>query len=267
MLAVLRSVLLTEAKKLLTYRADFWIRSVVSVGVQVLVAWYLWSAIFAAGGKETIGGLSLHGMLFYYVIAGFVFQAAQPGIGMLAMEIYQGTLTRFLLYPVPFFPLQIAMRGAHFLLVAFQLCVTLLALAWLIGIPPELSLTPRSLCMGLVAMLCSGLLYYTVVCTLEIVAFWLDSVWTLVVMMRFLVGFFGGRLVPLVLFPFWLRQGLDYLPFPYLVSFPVRVMMGSIDGYHFLAGLLVTGLWITCFSLILALLWERGLKQYTAVGQ
>ena len=48
-----------EARKLMSYRVDFWITMVVNLVVNLVVLWALWTAIFAESGAE-ISRASLH---------------------------------------------------------------------------------------------------------------------------------------------------------------------------------------------------------------
>ena len=64
--------------------------------------------------------------------------------------------------------------------------------------------------------------------SLEMVAFWHDSVWSLMAMLRMSLTLSGGGLIPLSLFPERARTVLALLPFSYLISFPIRCFLGQV---------------------------------------
>ena len=59
-----------ESRRLLSYRVDFWITMILTLIVQLVVIWALWTAIFAESGKDIVAGWDLQGILAYGV---FVF--------------------------------------------------------------------------------------------------------------------------------------------------------------------------------------------------
>ncbi|TWW08287.1 hypothetical protein E3A20_25830 [Planctomyces bekefii] len=98
------------------------------------------------------------------------------------------------------------------------------------------------------------------------VAFWAENVWSLNVMLMFAIRLLGGALLPLTLFPSWAQEYLSYTPFPYLVSFPIRALMGQVSADEWMGGMGILAMW-TVFTVALgALIWRRGQLRYTGVG-
>ena len=98
-------VMALELRKAFAYRAEFWIRFVVGSSTALVVAYFLWGAIFASSGQATLQGYSFHGILFYCVFAalGSRIVTGGDGQGAISQEIYDGTLTRSLIYRFRFF--------------------------------------------------------------------------------------------------------------------------------------------------------------------
>ena len=59
---------LLELKKAVTYRAEFWISFLGAVLAQFSVAFFLWKAIFASRGAETINGFTFPALMLYYLL-------------------------------------------------------------------------------------------------------------------------------------------------------------------------------------------------------
>jgi ABC-2 type transport system permease protein len=256
-----------ELRKIFSYRMDFWIQFVGSLAAQFGVAWFLWKAIFAYQGTARIGAYSFAGMMLYYVAAPLVARTVQGAeMGNMSLEIYEGSLTRYLVYPVSFFGYKLAANCAHALVFLIQFTVVMLLFASIIGIPPEFDVNVAGCAQAAVTMVLSMYLYFTIVSTIELSAFWADNVWSLVVIFRFLNGLLGGAMIPLSLFPQWSQHWLSVLPFGYLIYFPVQSLLGQLDGAAWLRGLGVLTLWSLAGTGAYVWLWRRGKYQYTGVG-
>ena len=105
------SVLTMEARKLMSYRTDFWINAILAFIIQFGVVYYLWSAVYVESGEDVIGGFSFRSMVYYYIIVillGKFIGAHGYESGTVAQEIYDGSLTRYLIYPLRYFPFKYA---------------------------------------------------------------------------------------------------------------------------------------------------------------
>jgi len=256
-----------EAKKALSYRVDFWLSFGGNLAGQMFIAYFLWKAIYDARGVEVLGGYSFHGMMAYSLLVPLVNQIVRlQEMNFISPEIYDGSLTRYLLYPLSYLQYKYAETLAHAAVSALRLLVTLGIFALLFGLPSETPITPASLAMGLAAAAFAGLTYYCMAASLEMMAFWADNVWSLLVILRFATNFLGGGLVPLTLFPDWGRSVLELLPFAYYVSFPIRTLLGQVAAREWAIGMAVLAGWCAFFAALAAWVWRRGTRQYAGVG-
>ena len=99
-----------------------------------------------------------------------------------------------------------------------------------------------------------------------LLAFWTDQAAALGNLIFTLYIVLGGAVVPLDLFPASVQQALAFLPFAYLLNFPVEVLLGKLTGPAVLRGFVVQLLWILLVVGLRHLLWRNGLKRYSAVG-
>lgn len=255
-----------EIRKQLSYRVDFWMNFVVSVGVDLILAYAIWRSIFAIRGLTEIGGFSFHQMMFYYLLTPMVSRVSHGAeMGFVSQEIYDGSLTRFLVYPISFLAYKLVQYVAQSLVFSIQLWGVLFCFAVFISYG-DAAVSWQACVLGSVSMFLGGVLYFMMLAILEMVAFWADQVWSLTVMLRFAILFLGGGLVPLTLFPEWSRHWVEILPFSFLVSFPVNSFMGRIAGWDWLAGVGVLLSWTAIFFGMARWVWRRGLKGYTGVG-
>jgi ABC-2 type transport system permease protein len=261
-----------ETRRSLAYRTDFWLQMLASFAAQLLVAVFLWEAVFEARGGAPIAGYDQTAMIGYYLtvlLVGRVVRGTDRPITM-ATEIYEGTLSRYLLYPAPYLAVKYAEHLGTLLPGLIQLAIggaVALALldpgsgAGLLGAVSVGSVLRAALAIA-VANLLSFLLHYP----LQGVAFWAENVWSLNVMLRFTADLLGGLMLPLAIFPGWAQELLSWLPFAYLFSFPVTVLLGQVDDARYLAGLATALAWCAVFALVGRAVWRRGLASYAGAG-
>lgn len=260
-------VLSTEIRKILAYRFDFWLQFVVSIFAHVGVAFFLWRAVFDYKNAETMQGYSFHGLMFYYLLVPLVGKIINgPGMGLVAKDIYNGTLTRYLVYPVSFFKYKYVQFFANSIIFIVQFFLTVFIFLLLFGLPGDVSFTFTSICMGIAALLFSGVLSFLINTSIEMLAFWADNVWSLLVMIRFSVSLIGGGMIPLAFFPGFWEKILHLLPFPYLASFPIQCFLGKVTAAAWVRGLGITGLWSSLIVVFMFFIWNRGKYRYTGVG-
>ncbi len=252
-------------QRLVSYRAEFWIGFLGTLISQIGVAYVLWKAIFHARGAETLRGYTFGGIMLYYLLVPLVERVghAQEMTGF-SGEIYDGSLSRYLLYPVSYFRIKYAGNLAQATVHLAQLVLILAAYAFAFGLPSGFS--PVSILQGLAALLASATLCFFLSAALEMVAFWADNVWSLWILVRMSISLLGGGMIPLAFFPGWARATLTWLPFGSLIDFPIRCLLGKIGWGEWVMGLAVALAWAGAFGAATAVLWRRGLKSYAGVG-
>jgi ABC-2 type transport system permease protein len=265
---VFASVMAVEARKKMSYRVDFWLNAVVAFFAELAVAYFIVVALFSASGAERLGGLTRGAMIYYYVVVILIGKLVR-GNDMehaIAGDIYEGSLSRFLVYPAPFVLIKYAQALGGLFPAFLQF---FLFGAWapiVLGSPDGVAISPASVAMGTAAILVANLLHFLVVYAVQLIAFWADNVWSLMVAHRIVAGLLGGVLLPLSLFPEWTHRWLDALPFKYMFAFPVDALLGRVTPAAFAQGMAVSLAWCAGAGLVAALVWRRGTLQYTGVG-
>lgn len=265
-LPLARQVFSLELRRLAMYRTQFWVQVLGGITIHVLIAYYLWQALFAASGAALMGGYTFKAMMFYYVSASFVYQAVQPQMGMVSQEIFDGSLSKYLIYPCSYFIMKFLGQAARALLVALQYLLAVFLFVALFGVPEGYLVNLSTIGQSLLLTGLALVLYFLVAIAIECCAFWLDVIWNLLVMFQFIVTFLGGRLVPLSLFPSWAQDVLSWSPFPYMISVPARAMMGKVSNEELLQAALVLIAWIIVMYFVARAVYRRGLKSFTGVG-
>ena len=255
-----------EARKRMSYRVDFWLNAVVGFVTELGVAWFIVLAMFAGGGR--IGGFTRDGMLLYFVAVILVARIVRSSDleWAVADDIYQGALSRYLLYPANYGILKYATQVGALLPALVQVVLFGAWVPFVLGIPEGVQITPATaaMCLGAIAM--ANLLHFMSCLPLQLVAFWADNCWSLLVAHRIVASLLGGLLLPIALFPDWSQTALAALPFRYMFAFPVDVLLGRVTAGEYAAGLGIAAAWCAILAAVSAAIWRRGTLQYTGVG-
>jgi ABC-2 type transport system permease protein len=227
------------------------------------VKYNLWTSIYAMDGVSALQGYDLRQMLSYQVWVMVVSFLAQGYNSMnLSEDIRLGRISSYLVYPFEFWQFHtadfLANQGIQLVVAAFTVLVTW-STGW-IELPGW-----TTLAAGTGFALLVGLFWFAVLYGLGLFAFWLEETWVLRVMFVTVSTFLSGAILPLEIYPDWMRQLLAYTPFPYVTFVPVKVLLGEYTGSLPQAALTLCA-WTAGAALLAGWIWKRGLRLYTAAG-
>jgi ABC-2 type transport system permease protein len=264
--ALVRDLLTSEVRRRMSYRADFWISALASIAVRVAVSAFIVKAVFAGSGRAGVAGFAESEMFLYYVaviLVGKLVQSTDLEQGI-SQDIYEGGLTRYLLYPVPYGVVKYVQQIGALGPAAIQILVFGAWIPFVVGVPAGVSAGTVAMAVG--AIVVANLLNFLITFPVQLVSFWADNVWSLMVMHRFASALLGGMLAPLALFPDGARQALEALPFRYLFAFPVETLLGRLSPAEWAIGMAVALGWCGVLAVVGRAVWRRGTYQYTGVG-
>ncbi len=258
-----------EMRKRIQFRTGFFVREVLFGTVEPLIMLFVYGALYASagGGDVVLGGWTFDEILRYVagllVVRKLIFH--NRGIE-LSTEIFEGRVTKYLVMPLRYFTL---LQGRFLQYTLLQ--VVIAGLVWaagygLVGDRWLVPVSPTAACQALVLVLmgsyCCFLLYFVI----NALAFWLDVVWSLLVMSWFLVNFTGGGAVPVSQMPEGLQRIFCAL-FPYwTITAPIELVMGRLETADFQRGVVVLALWLLALECLRRLVWQRGLARYVGAG-
>ena len=256
-----------EIRKILSYRFDFWSSFLGGVLIEVALSYFVWSSIYNQQNTRIMAGYDFVTLMYYCTITPILTQISQSQtMHFISEDIYQGGLNRYIIYPLNYMHYKLV---AHFSFCAIgflQLFLALSLLFWIWGAPVGVSLSTVRVLFTILSILLGTLLYFLLAACLEMVAFWADNVWSLNVMLRFLVRLFGGALVPLSFFPEWAHQLIYFLPFWGILGLPTEIALSKISLQDALHAEAITCAWISVVALACYYIWNEGRKKYTGVG-
>lgn len=231
----------------------------------LLTFYFLWSALFR--NQATIFGYSQQGILTYviasYLLRSFIINTRTKYIGE---EIYNGTINQSLLKPISFFGRWLvedfALKTNMLITSIFEISVFLILVKPPLFLQVDLSL----IFVTLIALSIAALLNFMVNFIAGLLGFWSTQVYGPHFLVELVIDFASGSLFPLDVLPLPIFNVLKMLPFYYVVFFPLKIYLGQLTLFDIWSGLVVQILWLILLLALYRILWQKGLKHYSAVG-
>jgi ABC-2 type transport system permease protein len=253
-------LLRTGFAEAVAYRAEFLIWMFSTNMPLVMLA--LWAAVARSG---PVGAYTQKGFAAYYLATLLVrLLTGSWVVWEMTMEIRSGTLALRLLRPIH--PLlaysaenlaAVPMRG----IVAIPLIVIFL---W--NVRDQLAGDPLIWVLLAPALLGAWLLTFLVMAIIGTLGLWLESATSLFEAWLGISSILSGYLIPLDLFPGSVRAVALVLPFRFLLSFPVELVLGRVDRAQALLLLAAQWGYVAVALLATRTLWRAGLRRYAAYG-
>lgn len=246
------------------YRLNF-ILWRVRVILSILITFYLWLAVYS--GTRIAFGYQKTQMLTYVLLTlfinGIVFSTQTFKI---AEEINFGSLSNFLIKPLSYFLYNLARDLSDKFINIFFSIFEFIILIYLLKPEIFMQTDPFIISLFCLAIVTASVLYFEIGILLSFIGFWSNETWAPRFLFFILVSFLSGMYFPLDILPRGIFQILSYMPFSYLVYFPLKIFLGQLNNNLIIEGMIISFFWMLVFYLLLKVLWHKGLKTYSAEG-
>jgi ABC-2 type transport system permease protein len=181
------------------------------------------------------------------------------------MEIRQGTLAFRLLRPIH--PL-VHYAAENVAAVPLRAAIALpIALVLLVAVGGDrVTHDPVLWAVFLVALAGAWLITFLAMSVIAALAFYIDSATAIGQIWFGLFTVLSGYIMPLEIFPHWLAALARWLPFRYMLAFPVGVLIGMTPRRMAFLELGVQWLFVAALALAARATWRAGLRRYAAFG-
>ncbi|MBI2855102.1 MAG: ABC-2 family transporter protein [Chloroflexi bacterium] len=253
----------TTLTMMFQYRASLLIWMIGQV-LEPLVYLIVWSVVSASSGGS-VGSYTTADFAAYYIILMVVNQVTYTWI-MYEFEyrIREGGFSFALLKPVHPIHSDIADNVSSKVI---TLPVMILIAAGLgVVFHASISPAPWAVAMFIPVLLLAFLVRFLLEWTLAQAAFWTTRVGAINQLYFVLMLFLAGQIAPLTLLPSPLQAAAAVLPFRWLISFPVELLLGRLSPGETLVGLGAQVAWLVVSIVLMRIVWRAGLRTYTAVG-
>lgn len=249
----------------MTYRLSFILWRVRLV-VQLLVVYFMWWALFS--GNDSLFGYSQSAMLTYVLFSSFV----RPFVmGTRTQEVAEyirsGSLSNYLVRPMNFLGFCASRDIADKLLNVLFAVLEMIGLYFLLR--PELYVQTDLVLILLtcIALVMGMVLFFYFSLLISYMGFWTTDVWAPRFLSFVFAEFFTGALFPLDILSGPLSIIAKSLPFYYFIYFPLKVYLGQLTPVELLQGFFIGIIWTVGLWWLAFVVWNRGLRAYTAEGK
>lgn len=246
----------------LTYRGDVFIYTITGI-IHPIILLIIWLAVIASGGNPPMNRQEF--LVYYFAVLIIKLWTSAWHARHWSEKIRLGELSPYLLKPASF-PLFLLGNnvGEKLLKSVYLLPLIFLAGSALNVTPPQLSI--ETILLLIISWLLATVLTFAIELSVLLATFWLDDIESLDNFVVFSLYVFSGQFIPLIAFPTIIQEISPFLPFRYILSFPVEIITGRILGLNISAGLALQTFWCILMIIICHTLWRHGLKRYGAIG-
>lgn len=243
------------------HRGFFWLLAFGWM-LPLVIYLFVWSA---AAGEGSVGGFTQNDFTLYYLFLIVVNQITYSQTNWTVGDsIRYGGVNQWLLRPIPNIYNTLSAEGAgKIVYMTFALPVAVL-LAVLLRSRFDLGLLDGVLFIPALLMAWGVRFFWGY--WLASLAFWASNANSLLSLQDTLVFLLGGQVAPIALLPAQLQTVARFLPFRYMLGFPVEVLTGRLSQDEMIFGFAVQFIWLAVSIFLQQIIWHRGLRKYAAVG-
>lgn len=251
---------------LISYRSQFVyqgsvISQVVGSIFQILLTMALWGYVYHYDSE-------MQKYMILYVITSNVIRMFYSGDMSyeISSKIADGSLAIELIRPVNFIWLSyLKMLGricAGFVMRGIPVIICFLPLIFENKDHIKWNAVPFFCCVVLMGHVLYALLYTLI----GFIAFLCFEVWAFERLLDDTIRFLSGSFLPLALFPEWLRNISNFLPFRFLFSFPIEILLGNAGSEEILTNMLIMILWIMGAGALLTMVYKKAVNIFVVQG-
>lgn len=249
----------------LEYRSDLIVSFILKAAI-ILAFSFLWVKISDEGGE--IAGYGLSGIILYYILTQ-VFDGLYSSriTKIIKDDVLLGDLSNKLVKPVRALPYYFTLHLSRVL--SETIMYTILVIPVFILKPSflgELNLDLISILYLVISFMLAGFLGFFIFFLSGCVAFWTKEAGGIQAVVKNVMKFFVGALIPIDLLPEMFQKIILLTPFPYILYYPAKVMLTSIEFPEMIRAIAIMLFWIVSLFLLTVKVWSAGLREYEAVG-
>ena len=226
------------------------------------IFYQLWKVTYSAAGADVISGLTLRDTLWYLMLAETIELGRPPIARTMSESVKDGSIAYILNKPYDFLWYQFSTAmGESIFRAVLNAMFGGLTIWLLVGAPNH----PEGFIITIPAVLGAWVLHFCINAMIGLSAFVVEDVSAFTWIYQKLAFIFGGMLIPLDFYPQWLQVIAKAMPFASAIYGPARLFVTpSLE--LFVNVMSLQWIWILVLSLILALVYRRGLMQLTVNG-
>lgn len=237
--------------------------------IQILINYFLWSAIFI-DSSVNLFGYDREKILTYIfgmiIVRALVLSARAMDV---SSDISQGDLSNYLVRPISYFKYwftrDVSSKVLNVLFATGEFLILYVILRPTLYFQGDVTI----LAMFALSIAIAIMIYFSIIFMVSSIPFWAPELgWGgHFIVTVIIVEFLSGSLFPIDILPTALQKVLMLTPFPYMIFFPIQIYIGKVSTAMFLQGTYVSLIWAIGLWFLMRFIWNRGMKSYQAFGR
>ncbi|MBQ8314271.1 MAG: ABC-2 family transporter protein [Lachnospiraceae bacterium] len=244
------------------YRFDHFM-GILNTLLRIFIFWGIYLALY--NGKSEVDGVTMTMVTTNFILSMGLSTVFCVNDFYLPNRIQNGSIANEMLLPVSIHGRMLAdnLGNALFQLV-FHFIPAVVISVLVIGIHAPASFAMFALFL-LSAIFGYGVLW-TISFALQMLAFWLINVWSIMTIKNVFINVLSGSMIPLWFMPDWMKGVLTFTPFSSIYFTPVQIYLGQLSVSEIIKGFGIQLLWILLFVILGKVLWRQGQKKLVVQG-
>ncbi|MDE3192707.1 MAG: ABC-2 family transporter protein [Chloroflexota bacterium] len=263
MIGVYRALAVQQIQIMLQYRVATFLYALFSF-VRPIIFLAAWLSVAASQGGR-LGSFQRSDLAAYYALSILVTHLTTSfDFFEFEWEVRQGRLSPKLLRPLH--PLHYAIVNNVLWKVVTAAMVIPVAVLVALTFGARFHVGPIDIVLGTVSVVLGAALSFVFGWVVASAAFWTTRVQALVHFYQRTAFIFAGQIAPLALLPGPLSAIAYALPFGYMLGVPTDILRGAHDVTTSLLLIAAQAVWLLVAAVLYRIVWNAGLREYSAVG-
>ena len=232
----------------------------------LIVVYFLWKAIYASAGTDTVNGMTFSDTLIYLVLATALFNFMEMyTVWEIGRSIQSGQIVLDLLKPMEYRRyLFWSYSGSFVTQFFFTFLPTFIVVAAVTHGAIHLGM---NLVYFVISVVLAVAINYSIDFLVGTICLYTESIWGINIMKQVIVLLLSGATIPIAFFPESLKNVVYCLPFQSIYNAPLSILLdGSPQPKTVFTALGTQLLWCIIMTLLSELFWKVSLRQITVNG-
>ncbi len=230
------------------------------------VVYFLWKAIYASSGAESVSGMTFSDTLIYLVLATALFNFMEMyTVWEIGRNIQSGKIVLDLLKPIRFRSYLFWSYSGTFVTQFFcTFLPTFIIVCAVTGgaVPLGINLLYFS-----VSVVMAVIINYAVDFMTGTICLYTESIWGINIMKQVIVLLLSGATIPIAFFPASMKKIVGYLPFQSIYNTPLTLLLDENPKMSVLLEALgIQAFWCVALLILSSLFWKFSLRKITVNG-
>ncbi len=207
-----------------------------------------------------LGGTSTSGLIPYFLLVGLIYPLTRSRVNeFIEEQATSGDINNFLAKPISLYKYILVDDLSLKILNLFTLAPFIFIACIFLLRGNSLNYNLAVLGISLTTTAISFLVSFNFSYLIGLFSFWFDEFWAINNVKLVVVTFLGGVVLPYSFFPDWSIRLLKYSPFPYMLTWPVRVLRGQFEPLEIIISLF----WYVALGLCIKVLQKLAISKYS----